>query len=230
MMIDPHIACIRVPRENGSAFYEGVMQRVAARSDQPQGVLLHFSADGPNGFLVGTVFRDSASMTEAFVQYSAPEAQNEMVATGNAVDMTREQYELERIFVEDEVEPEAFSLVPAEGITAFTSELVGPSLASYREISRRGDWYSRSVEGRIAHIAYSTPSGVNATTFWRSRADGERWYEQHLGATLDELEPGKMTPERREASWLTLHSFLVSIPKGDPVRHYTREIDKADPA
>lgn len=222
MLIDPHIACIRVPRDNGLAFYEGVMRRVANRSAQPHGVTMHWTAAGPTEFQVNTVFRDNDAMLEGFLQFSAPEAQNEMLATGWAVDMTRETYELERVYVEQDVESNAFSLVLADGITACTSEFAAPKRETYNEIVERGGWFSESVPGRIAHVAYTTPSGLVATTFWRSRELGQRWYEEHLYEQVEELEPGSVTPEGLEASWLELHSFLVLVDQDDPQRHFVR--------
>jgi hypothetical protein len=228
MIIDPHVAVIRVAKDVGPDLYEGVMRRVAERHEQPRGVMLHYSATWLDSFFVGTVFRDSASMLEGFVGYSAPEAQNEMVATGRTSDMSRHEFQLERLLVEPSVEPLPFANVPADGIIAFTAEALLPSIETYREIARRPGYFDQPAEGRIAHIAHHSPVGVRLMTFWRSREAGERWNEEHLYGPLRELEPGKLTDDTIEASWLELNSFVVCVAKDDPTRNFVR--DSAGPS
>lgn len=223
MIVDPHVAVIRVSTDEGPALYESVMGRIAERSEQPRGVMLHYSTTWLGSFFVGTVFRDSASMHDGFVGYSAPEAENEMVATGLALDMSRHEFQLERLFVEPEVEPLPFSYVPADGVIAFTAEALLPSLETYREIARRPGYFDQPAEGRIAHIAHHSPVGVRLMTFWRSREAGERWNEEHLYGPLRELEPGKLTDDTIEASWLELNSFVVCVAKDDPTRNFVRD-------
>jgi hypothetical protein len=223
VIIDPHVAVIRVSEEHGPALYDGVMQRVADRREQPQGVLMHFTTRLNGAFIVATVFRDVATMTEGFVAFSAPEAQNEMVATGRALDLTRDEFRLERLFVEPGVEAHQFSLVPADGIVAFTAQAITPSIETYREISRTRGYFDGPAEGRIAHIAHDSGDGVRLMTFWRSRELGERWYERHLFEQLSQLEPGKVTDETVDASWLEINTFLVSAAADDPIRNFARE-------
>lgn len=223
MILDPHVAIIRVSQEHGPALYEGVMRRVAERREQPQGVMMHYTAFWRDAFIVATVFRDTASMLDGFVSYSAPEAQNEMVATGIAQDMSREEFRLERLFVEPDVEPQPFALVPPAGIVAFTGETILPSIETYRAIAGRPGFFDAPAEGRLAHIAHSSPSGVRSLTFWRSRELGDRWNAEHLYGPLNELEPDKLTDEIIESSWLEINSVLVTVPKDDPTRNFVRE-------
>jgi hypothetical protein len=223
VIIDPHVAVIRVPEAAGPALYDGVMRRVAERSEQPQGVLMHFTTIWSESFIVGTVFRDSASMLDGFIGYSAPEAQNEMVATGRPTDMSRSEFQLERMYVEAAVEPHAFSYVPADGMVAFTSDAFLPSIETYREVSNQQGHFDTPAEGRVAHIAHHSPDGVRLMTFWRSRELGERWNEQHVYGRLSELEPGKVTEEKIDASWLDIVTFLVTVDNADPTRDFVRE-------
>jgi hypothetical protein len=222
VIIDPHVAVISVSKEHGPALYEGVMRRVAERREQPQGVLLHYTCHWGDAFIVGTVFRDIASMTEGFVGFSAPEAQNEMVETGLAQDMSRQEFRLERMFVEPGVEAQPFGFVEPAGVIAFTTEAIMPSIETYREIARQPGFFDKPADGRIAHIAHISPTGVRVMTFWRSRAQGERWNEEHLYGPLAELEPGKLTEESREAAWLEIDSFLVAAAADDPTRNFVR--------
>lgn len=223
MIIDPHVALIRVSEDHGEALYRGVMRRVADRREQPQGVMLHYTTLWQDAFVVGTVFRDSAAMLDGFVAFSAPEAENEMVATGRAQDMTRDEFELERLFVEPDVEAQPFAYVPRAGVTAFIAESIMPSIETYREIGRQPGFFDAPAEGRLAHIAHNSPSGVRLMTFWKSRELGERWNEKHLYGPLAELEPGKVTPEALDASWIDIHSFLVAIDEDDPARNFVRD-------
>lgn len=222
MIVDPHVAVIRVSTEEGPTLYKSVMARIAQRSEQPQGVMLHYSTTWRDSFFVGTVFRDTASMRDGFVGYSAPEAENEMVATGLALDMSRQEFQLERLYVEQDVDSVPFSFVPAGDIIAFTTEALLPSIETYRELASRPGFFDEPAEGRIAHIAHHAPTGVRSMTFWRNRDAGERWNEANLYGPLSELEPGKLTEETIEASWLELNSFVVCAAKDDPIRDFVR--------
>lgn len=223
MIIDPHISMTRVSAAYGPTLYERVFRRVSERSDQPQGVMLNFSTIWHDEFVVGTVFRDTVSMHQSFVDFVVPEAENEMIESGVGTDISRDEFRLFRLFVEPDVESEPVSFALAEGIVAFTAEALQPNIETYRAIAKMPGFFDSPAEGRLAHIAHQTPTRMRVMTFWRSRELGERWNEQHLYGPFAKLEPGKVTEQNIEASWLKIHSFLVSIDRDDPMRNFVRE-------
>jgi hypothetical protein len=224
VIIDPHIAIIRTP-EGGQALYDGVMRRVANRAEQPQGVLFHYSAVRGDRFIVGTVFRDNAAMLDGFIGFSAPEAQNEMVATGNAIDLTRDEYPLERMLVSPDVETHPFSLVPAGEIIACTSENAQMTIEHFRTLVRESGQLEAPVPGRLASIAYRVGDYAHAVDFWQTRDQGERWYDERVHPVYEKMRPGRITAETREASWMPLHTFLVAAAPEDSTRDFTRSAD-----
>jgi hypothetical protein len=223
VIIDPQIAIIRIARQPGADFYDAVMTRVAARAEQPRGVLLHFSAPRADEFILGTVFRDHETMAEGFLRYTATEAQNEMLERGEAVDITRDQFQLERLFVQADVTPESFSLQPVEGVAAMTSDHVSLDLAKYHALADEIGNYKQPVAGRLAHVAYSDKDGmVRLFEFWSSREIGQAWYDEHANSVFERMNPGQLTTEVRDASWLDVHSFLVTPDADDLSRDFVR--------
>jgi hypothetical protein len=225
MLVDPHIALIRTSKDHGAALYEGVMRRVAERSEQPRGVLLHFTTWREDNFVVGTVFSDNATMLDGFIGFSAPEAQNEMVSSGRALDLTRDEYRLERLLVGDEVEAHPFTYVPAGEIAACSSDAAEITVEVYRKLVQESGQLERAVPGRLATIAYTLGDRVIAVDFWETRERGQHWYEQNIYPTYERLRPGMLTEETIEKSWMDLHSFVVSAPQGDPLRNFVRDAD-----
>lgn len=201
------------------------MRRVAARSEQPRGVLLHFTTWRDDHFCVATVFSDSATMLEGFMSFSAPEAQNEMVSSGHPMDLARDEYRLERMLVSDEVEAKPFSYVPAGKIAACSSEAAEIKLDVFRKLVEESGQLEEPVPGRLATIAYCLGDVVHAVDFWESRERGQAWYDESIYPTYERLRPGLITEETIEKSWLDLHSFVVSAPLGDPQRHFARAAD-----
>jgi hypothetical protein len=224
VIIDPHIAIIRTPA-GGQALYDGVMARVANRADQPQGVLMHYSAARGDRFLVCTVFRDNAAMLDGFIGFSAPESQNEMVATGNAIDLSRDEYPLERMLVSPGVATHPFSLVPAGDIVACSSDRAEMTIEHFRTLVEESGQLEAPVPGRLASIAYRVGDHAHAVDFWETREQGERWYDERVHPVYEKMRPGRITAETREASWMPLHSFLVSAAPEDSTRHFTRSSD-----
>ena len=225
MLIDPHIALIRTSKEHGPALYEGVMARVAERSEQPRGVLMHFTTWRDDNFVVATVFRDSASMLEGFIGFSAPEAQNEMVSSGRALDLTRDEHRLERMLVADDVEAHPFTFVPAGKIAACSSDAAEISVDVFRKLVEASRQDAAAVPGRLATIAYRFGENVHAIDFWETRERGQKYYEENIYPTYERLRPGLITEETIEKSWMDLHSFVVCTPPGDPLRNFVRETD-----
>lgn len=223
MIIDPHIAVIRIPASAGADFYDRVVERIAHRREQPQGVLLHFSAQRGGEFIVGTVFRDNASMLEGFLAFSSMESQNVMVERGAAFDLTRDTYPLERLFVEPGVATMPFGMSPAGSVVAKTSELDPLDLARYHQVTRELGWFDKHVPGRICHLAYSDQGRVRTIDFWESREIGQAVYEDQAYPAFDLLHPGERSAERGEASWMELHTFLVENNANDVARHFVRE-------
>lgn len=225
MLIDPHIALIRTSRDHGASLYEGVMQRVAERSEQPRGVVMHFTTWRDDNFVVGTVFRDSASMLEGFIGFSAPEAQNEMVSSGRALDMSRDEHLLEKLLVSDEVEAKPFTFVPAGAIAACSSDAADISVDVFRKLVEESGQLEQAVPDRLATLAYRIGDNVHAIDFWKDRERGQAWYEENIYPTYERLRPGRITEETIAKSWLELHSFVVCIAPEDPLRRFTRSVD-----
>lgn len=225
VIIDPHIAIIRTSIDHAAPLYEGVMQRIAERSEQPRGVLLHFSTRRDDNFLVGTIFIDSATMLEGFLGFSAPEAQNEMVSSGRAADISRDEYPLERLLVADEVEARPFSFQPAGEIAACSSDAANITVDVYRSLVAESGQNEAPVPGRLATIAYRVGDAVHAVDFWESRARGQSYYEEHVYPIYEEMRPGLITEETIEKSWMDLHSFIVCAPADHPQRHFMRSAD-----
>ncbi|MBJ7459842.1 MAG: hypothetical protein JHD02_11675 [Thermoleophilaceae bacterium] len=210
MIIDPHIAFISTATKLAPELYPAVMARIAARTEQPRGILMHFSTMHSDGFRVGTVFADSDSMLDGFLGFSAPEAQNEMVASGHAADITRDEHSLERLLVSEEVEARPFSFVPSGEIAACSSEPPGVGIEAFRKSVEEAGPVSESVPGRLASIAYREGDMVQEIEFWDSRERGQRWYEENAHSNQ---------------SWLQLNSFVVCAAQDDPVRRFTRKTD-----
>lgn len=225
MIIDPHIAVIRISADDGPALYDAVMQRIAGRADQPQGVLMHYSGVRGGEFLVGTVFRDQAAMFEGFVSFSALESQNVMIETGRAMDLTRDEYPLIRLYVEEGIESHPFSMVPAGGIAASTSDVLKMTPEDYRRLGEETGWFESPIPGRIAHLAYASGEHVTTVEFWESQSAGEQAYRARAHAAYERHHPGELTEQKRVSTWFGLHSFLVSAPAGDPVRGFLREVE-----
>lgn len=222
MIIDPHIALIRTSRDHGAALYEGVMRRVAGRSEKPHGILLHFTTWRDDNFVVGTAFSDSAAMLDGFVGFSAPEAQNEMVSSGRPLDITRDEHRLERLWVADDVPARHFSYQPAGEIAACSSDAAAISVDVFRKLVEESGQLEQPVPDRLASIAYRIGDMVHAIDFWKTRELGQAWYEANVYPTYERLRPGLITEETIAKSWLELHSFVVCAPPGDPQRHFTR--------
>lgn len=224
MIIDPHIAVIRIPLAAGSAFYDGVLERISQRREQPQGILMHFSAARGDEFVVWTVFRDSAAMLEGFIAFSAMESQNEMVEQRLAFDMTRDTYQLIRMYVEDDVEARPFAFVPGGGVALCTSDLLTMAPDSYRELGRETGWFESSIPGRIAHLAYEVDGHVSTLEFWENREAGQAAYRARGHDAYERHHPGELTEDVLEASWLEPHTFVVSAERSAPERAFLREV------
>jgi hypothetical protein len=223
VIIDPHIAVIRIPREPGSEFYDAVLDRVSRRREQPQGILMHFAAERGDEFVIWTVFRDNAAMLEGFVAFSAMESQNEMVERGIAFDMARDTYPLLRMYVEQGVTAHRFANVPAGNIGLCTSDLLRMTPDSYRAMGRETGWFDTPIPGRIAHVAHELGGHVATLEFWETREAGEAAYRERAHAAYERHHPGELSDEVLKASWLTPHSFVVTAEPGDGVREFLRE-------
>ncbi len=220
MIIDPHIAVIRTAPS--TEFFDNVVQRVLARDEQPEGVLLQYSAIHRGELIVGTLFRDAEAMRDTFVRFTSIEAQNEMRETGESFDLTRDEYELERLLIAEDVPAEEFSATPSSKIAAITSELYKLTPDEYREVTSELGWFDRPAPGRIAHVAYNHKGSMRSIDFWESRAAGEAWLDSSVTAAFEEMYPGRRSDELREASWLDVHSLVVSIERDDPLRDFAR--------
>lgn len=223
MIIDPHIAVIRIPRSPGSDFYDAVLRRISERREQPQGILMHFAAERDDEFVVWTVFRDNAAMLEGFLAFSAMESQNEMVDRGIAFDMARDTYPLIRMYVEQGVAAQPFAFVPAGDIGLCTSDLLTMTPDSYRAMGEETGWFASPIAGRIAHVAYELEGHVMTLEFWENQAAGEAAYRERAHAAYERHHPGELNDEVLKASWLKPHSFVVTAEPGDSVREFLRE-------
>lgn len=220
MIIDPHIALIRTAPSLD--FYDRVFARVFAREEQPRGVLMHYSAVYRDELVVATMFTDRVVMQEAFVRFSALEAQNEMIASGDSFDLDRTEYEVERLRVWPEVPTHQFSAQPGGSIAAITSELIDLTPEEYSAIERRRDWGGSDVPGRLAHLAYRHGESMYTTTFWESRETGETFYRETLGKDVAEVFPGRSSELSFANSWMDIHTFVVTVPEDHTIRNFKR--------
>lgn len=222
MFLDPHIAMIRLTGD-GPAFYDNVMKRIGKREEKPRGIHLHFSGDRGGEFIVGTVFRDRESAEAGFINFVAPETARETAETGNAVDLTRDVYELVHMRVADSVEQSMFGPRPANGLVVAFSENFEVSTETYWELVSNLNWDETFAAGRVAHIAYSDGACVHSLNVWSSRAAGEDWYRGRGRAAYEELEPGKWSEEKMATVWVDLHTFVVTGEPDAPMRDFRRQ-------
>lgn len=215
LIVNPHIALIRTSKERGEALYEGVMRRIGRRDQQPHGIVFHFSLWSEETFQVGTVFGDSASMLDAFVGYSAPEAQNEIASLGLSVDVSRDEHRLERLWVSGIVPARIFTSVPASGIAAWSSKAADMSVEDYRKQTAEIGRFDDPVPGCMASLAYRLGDTVRTIDFWESREHGEDSYAAN----------GQLTDEALAKGWLDLNTLVVCVPPNDPQRNFTRTED-----
>ncbi len=215
-------------------FFDNVVQRVLARDEQPEGVLMQYSAIHDGELIVGTLFRDAEAMRDTFVRFTSIEVQNQLRETGESFDITRDEYELERLLIARDVPVERFDATPSSKIAAITSELYNLTPEEYREVISELGWFDRPAPGRIAHVAYNHKGSMRSIDFWESREACEAWLDPSMTSRFDELLPGRRSDEMREASWLDVHSLVVSLEPGDPLRDFARTASgpsqEADPS
>lgn len=212
---------IRLASE-GPAFYDAVLERIAERDEKPRGIELHFSGARGGEFIVGTLFRDRELANAGFINFVAPETARETAETGNAVDLTRDVYEIIHIHVSDAIEGETFRAAPADGLVASFSDNFQISTENYWELVGSEDWSDSVAAGRVAHLAYSDGENVHSINFWTSREAGEQWYRQRGISALEELQPGDWSEEKMAATWVDLHTFVVTAEPGSEMRDFRR--------
>jgi hypothetical protein len=220
MFLDPQIAVIRTD-ERGPAFYDTVLTRIAGRTEQPEGVLFHFSGMRGPQFLVGTAFSDRAFMQRGFMNYVAPETTGAIVDTGAAIDLERDEYELEHLHVPASVPPSPFQNVPAGGIVAHSSDHMSTRDLYWATVNKGGLFLSETP-GLVAHVAFNKGEYVAVFDFWESRAIGEAWYAEKIAAAGDEVTRKLLAGAPWNEGWIDLHSFLVAAPADDPLRDFRR--------
>lgn len=220
MIIDPQIAVVRTAPSTD--FYDRVVDRIAKRAEQPEGILMQFAAIHGDELVVGTAYRDAAAMRDAFLRFTSIEAQNEMIESGVSFDLTRDEYELERLFVEPGVRAQNFASQVTDGVVAITSELIALTPAEYRGVTSSLGWFDRSAPGRLAHVAYDHQGVMRSIDFWESREAAEAWLDDSMTEQFDKLHPGRRTEETSDASWLDVHAFVVSVEPDDAFRNFTR--------
>ncbi len=220
MIIDPHIAFMRTSAPLD--FFDRVMMRVVAREESPRGILLQCSAMAEGGVNVLTVYRDRASQLETFANFVAVEAQNEMVATGESYDISRQDHELQRLRISSNAPAQEFGGAPAKGVAAGVTELRALSPTSYHALLEAAGWFDRPAPGRIAHAAWATDDRVVAVDFWTSREVGQEWYQAQRLEDFEAAHPDVEAPSQRRSWWSELHSFDIVADPEDEMRDYTR--------
>lgn len=222
MIIDPHIAAIRVSAEAGEDFYTDVMRRVLLRSEQPTGLLMHFTESRPDEFVVWTAFRDIDAMTYAFTAFSSVEAQNEMVASGRTYDLKRSEYPIEQIFIDPDYELRPFQLTGIDGLAAIRTRTVTLDLDEYHSLLAATGRFERPVPGLVAHVSYSEEGRVHLIDFWTDRAAGDAWYGEHFAGITRQPTFAELTPQTLAAGWFEPPTFLATPALEELGRRYIR--------
>lgn len=215
---------IRVPGDFGAAEYDGAMQRLEQQGASLPGMLIHLTAARAGDFVGWTAFRDRTAMRDSFLAVISP-AMDRLASQGGRGDFNfeRDEYPLERLYIEPGFEASEFGLVDADGLVARTNFPLKQDLENYHRVSDEVGWFDRPAEGRIAHIAYSDPSGgIFALEVWRSRAAGQQWYDEHVTPEIQRTFGLELTAEMREQSWFELHSAFVTEDAADLNRHFVR--------
>lgn len=224
MTLDPQIACTRFPAEAGHDFYVNILEHIVERPEQSSGMLMHFTIVRDGEFTSWSVFRDHPTMLEAFLSYSSREAQAEILAQGEAFDITRDEYPLERLVIDPGVATQPLQFAPSAEIAVTTSDVVTGDVEKYRELTAAIGGYDRPVEGRLAHLAYVEPSGrVHALDFWETRAAGAAWYKANANEAFERFYPQTHAADVADASWLALQTFVVTPGADEYGRHFVRE-------
>lgn len=230
MIIDPHIAITRFPDGgSGASFYDAFDARIRSRNEHPVGVLLYFAAAWDDEFHLFTVFRDTETMADSFARFSSVEAQNEMLDRGERFDIRRDEYRLERLYIDPEVRAEqtddgSDGPIVRDSLVARTPEPLTMSLDEYRRLTSSVDWFSSSVHGRVAHLAYSDSDGnVHGCEIWREQSLAEAWYDANTKSVFEQMRPDTTVAAARDGAWRPLH--ICAVPPGEQsfADHYVRE-------
>ncbi len=223
MQFDPHFTLIRTAPE-GAPVYRETMRRIAERREPPPTPMIHFAGiRGRNReFVVGTAFETPADMMRMFAEYTTTESTSVMLDEHSPVDISREEHSLEHLYIEEGLPSHGFGFRSAGTVAACTSEVVGPSHLNYWKVVDELGWFEKPVPGRIAHIAYRVGDAVNAIGLWESQEIGHQWYQENLVERFEELEPGKIDDETIADSWISLDSFVITVPQGDANRNFVR--------
>ncbi|MFT4049844.1 MAG: hypothetical protein QM648_08400 [Solirubrobacterales bacterium] len=220
MIIDPQLAVLR--SQAPLDFYDRVTARINRRPVPPRGIALHLAGSFGGELRVISVYRDRASMSESFAAYTAPESSNEMIESGETYDITRDEFELQRLEIPDSVPRSSLMFNKSDPIVAISSELIAYTPEEYREFTASAGWYDAEVAGRLGHLAYETGGQSHAFDIWASREQADEWYRSIGLAQFDDHFPGRRTDEIYEASWIDVRGFAVLAEIDDPIRHFNR--------
>lgn len=220
MIVDPQIAIVRssAPME----FFDRIAARIDARGEPHRGVLLQCTVNTSEGVLAVTVYRDKDSQLENFKSFFVAEAQNEMIESGETYDITRQEFELQRLFIDPDIKGDRLAIRAETAVVAGTTELTEFSPDDYRELIDGARWLDQPVPGRIAHLAWAQGEQLFATDFWETREDGELWYKSLRLAELGSQFPKMSRAAPPRSWWRELHSFTVVAEQGAVLRDFTR--------
>lgn len=223
VIIDPHIAVIRSAADLGQAAYDDVLELIRQRNERPQGIMLHFSAVDGDDFWGGTIYRDKSTMNEMFSAFTAPAMENRIAEGGTRFDIERDEFALERLFIEHDVQTQPFGPAELGEIAMLVSKPVDIEIGEYRALSAKADAFREPVDGRIAHIAYSDGDRIHVVDFWRNRAAAEAFFVANQQGPEATRVVGPKFGEMLELGWTQPHSFLVTpvIDRFD--RNFVRE-------
>jgi hypothetical protein len=221
MPFDPSLSLIHLAPEARELFMLAV-PRAAARREAPPTPVLQYAGMLGGRFEIGTVFEDRAQMADMYMSYTLPEGERAMIEQKMPTDLTREELEVEHIFIEDRADAVAYGLHPAGSIAGYTSIELDPKPADYWQLVDSMGWFEQSVEGRIAHFAYLHDGSVRVVDFWRTREIGEQWLHANVIPEFDRLYPGKFSEQRLASGWIKLDHFMVGAAHGARSRRFTR--------
>lgn len=221
MPFDPCISLIHTPPA-GRDLYAAAVPSAAQRSEAPPTPVIQYAGMIGGQFEIGTIFSSRAAMQTMFLSYTLPEGQREMIEQNKPTDLSREELEMEHIFIEERVAAQPYGLHPAGTIAGFASGEVRPSPEDYWALYDEEDWFERPIEGRIAHIAYLEAGAIRLVEFWENREVGSAWHHENVVPKFNARVPDGITPDRMMGGWIELDYFMVGAPEGDRVRNFVR--------
>jgi hypothetical protein len=93
---------------------------------------------------------------------------------------------------------------------------------TYWDLVSANGWGEAAQAGHLAHVAFRDGAYVHSFNVWRDRAVAEAWYRERGAPSYEELVPGGWSEAKMAATWIDLHTFVVTTGLGEPMRDFRR--------